>query len=192
MTRETANPPDHDRAFMLDALPWLRDVSRYALSLARNTHDAEDLLQETFLRAYRAWHTFEHGSDCRAWLFRICRNEFLRTRDRSAQFVDVDEPVLEMLAAVRTRSTGTRSPEEVLSSIDLPAAVEHALQLLPQIFREVILLVDLHDHSYHSASDILGVAIGTVRSRLFRGRRLLRESLLAFARDAGIVYAGAE
>ena len=179
---------EKDRQFREEALRWLPEVTRFAISLTRNEVDAEDLVQETFLRAYRSWHLYEPGTECRGWLFTICRNHFLRLRERDRRQVICDDPELESLAAARFHNTVQQSGyHEMFSQVDLAEAVDRALAELPEGYREVVILVDIEDQSYQTASDVLGLPIGTVRSRLFRGRRLLQEKLLVFARDAGLL-----
>jgi RNA polymerase sigma-70 factor (ECF subfamily) len=184
---------EKDRQFQDEALRWLPDVTRFALSLTRHEADADDLVQETFLRAYRSWDRYEPGTECRGWLFTICRNIFRRTRKREARQVVCDDPELEALAAAAVHASAQQNGYgDLFARVDLSEAVERALADLPEGFRDVVNLVDLQDQSYESASRALGVPIGTVRSRLFRGRRLLQEALLTYARDAGLAGAGGE
>ena len=91
--------PTRDAEFARDALPWLDDVYRFALSLTRDEPDADDVVQETYLRAYRSWHTFIQGTDCRRWLFTICRNVFLRSRERQRPMVDLEDGEQDAVAA---------------------------------------------------------------------------------------------
>ena len=176
-----------DTEFARDALPWLDDVYRFAFSLTRNDADADDVVQDTFLRAYRSWHTFQQGSDCRRWLFTICRNAFLRTRERERNRVVLDDGDVEAVASAMVHVNAARGGDDkLLSRLDLGPALARALDRLPSPFRAAVMLVDVEDQSYEAASEILGVPIGTVRSRLFRGRRLLQEMLISYARDAGL------
>ncbi len=180
-----------DAEFARDALPFMDDVYRFAYSLTRNTADAEDLVQETFLRAYKSWHTFQPGSDARRWLFTICRNAFLRSREKLRHEVDVEDGSAETIAAVQSQSEMRRDgSDEILSRVDLAPALTRALDELPEPFRSTVILVDVEDQSYDAASEVLGVPVGTVRSRLFRGRRQLQDKLREFARDAGFASAG--
>jgi len=178
-----------EEAFEQEALPWLDDVYRFALSLTHDETDAEDVVQDTFLRAYRSWETYAAGSDCRRWLFTICRNAFLRSRERERRTVELDDTEREILAAaaLSVADLPRSSLEDILFRTDLLPAVEGALARLPATFRSVVVLVDIEEQSYEAAADILGVPIGTVRSRLFRGRRMMQELLAAHARDAGIL-----
>jgi len=189
VAERTESKRDSDIRFEREALPWMDDVYRFARSMTRDEADADDLVQETYLRAYRAWHTFEPGSDARRWLFTICRNVFLRTREREARRVDTggDDAVLETMAAVREASPfATQNADAIFSRIDLVPAIRKALGTLPDAFRSAVVLVDVEGQSYDEAATVLGVPIGTVRSRLFRGRRLLQQELLTYARDAGL------
>lgn len=166
------------------------DVYRFAFSLTRNTADAEDLVQETYLRAFRSWHTFQPGSDARRWLFTICRNAFLRSLEKRRHEVEVDEGDADAMAAAAAQE-GTRRDgmDQLLARVDLAPALTRALDELPEPFRSTVVLVDVEDQSYDAASEVLGVPVGTVRSRLFRGRRQLQEKLREYARDAGFASA---
>jgi RNA polymerase sigma-70 factor, ECF subfamily len=189
MTESPDAKREQDLRFEREALPWMDDVYRFARSMTHDEADADDLVQETYLRAYRAWHTFEPGSDCRRWLFTICRNVFLRTREREQRQVDTggDDAVLETMAAVREASPfAATNADAIFSRLDLVPAIRRAIGDLPEAFRSAVVLVDVEGQSYDEAAAVLGVPIGTVRSRLFRGRRLLQQSLLVFARDAGL------
>ena len=179
-----------NESFARDALPWMDDVYRFALSLTRDPADAQDIVQETYLRAYRSWHTFDPNSDCRRWLFTICRNAFLRSRQQGRLEVDVTDADAEAIAAAREhRAMIDDGTDRLLASVDLGPALDRALADLDEPFRSAVQLVDVEDQSYESAAEILGVPIGTVRSRLFRGRRQMQRSLGVHARDAGLLPA---
>ena len=186
----SAAPTENDLRFEAEALPWMDDVYRFALSLTRDASDADDVVQETYLRAYRSWHTFEPGSDARRWLFTITRNVFLRSRERERRLVDLDDGDVEALNTFAAHGQMVRDgTDQILSRIDLAPALRRALDDLDEPFKSAVLLVDLEDQSYEAAAEILGVPIGTVRSRLFRGRRILQDKLLTYARDAGFTTA---
>jgi RNA polymerase sigma-70 factor (ECF subfamily) len=177
---------DRDSAFEHEALPWIDDVYRFALSLTRDEADADDVVQDTYLRAFRSWHTYLPGSDCRRWLFTICRNVFLRSRERSRPSVELDAPEVDIAASTSIYATSANeSFDDPLSRLDLAPAIDKALARVPEPFRSTLVIVDVEDQSYESAAEALGVPIGTVRSRLFRGRRLMQEQLLTYASDAG-------
>jgi len=167
-------------------LQFLPNVARYARLLTENAADAEDLTQETFLRAYQHWNTFELGTDCRRWLFTICRNVHLRNRQRSKRFIEVDDPDAESFA-VRAAYDDAYSNGigRLFDRIDLAPAIERGIRELQPEYQEVILLVDIEDRTYADAAVQAGIPVGTIRSRLFRARRLLQESLLEHARDRG-------
>jgi RNA polymerase sigma-70 factor (ECF subfamily) len=169
------------------ALPHLGAVARFALSLARDAADADDLVQETFLRAFRGWHTYLAGSDARRWLFTICRNAFIRLQQRQARFVESDEGDLDALPAVaehaRAMSDGRLA---ALATLDVRPAILAAVDALPEPHHSILVLVDLEEHSYEEAAAVLEIPVGTVRSRLFRARRMVQASLLAHAEDAGL------
>ena len=173
-----------DGAFEHEALPWIDDVHRFALSLTRDESDADDVVQDTYLRAYRSWHTYMPGSDCRRWLFTICRNVFLRSRERARPTVDLEITEIDASVAGAIYPSVERS-DEVLARLDLAPAINDALAKVPEPFRSTLVMVDVEDQSYESAAEVLGVPIGTVRSRLFRGRRLMQEQLQVYAIDAG-------
>lgn len=180
-----------DAEFAREALPYMDDVYRFAYSLTRNTADAEDLVQETYLRAFRSWHTFQAGSDARRWLFTICRNAFLRSLEKRRHEVEVDDGDADAIAAVMAQEDARRDGiDQLLARVDLAPALQRALDELPEPFRSTVVLVDVEDQSYDAASEVLGVPVGTVRSRLFRGRRQLQEKLRDYARDAGFASAG--
>lgn len=174
---------DHDdRAFESEALRWIDIVYRFSLSLTRNRADADDLVQDTYLRAYRSWHTFERGSDARGWLLTICRNAFIRTRARARYRAETGDDI----ASFPERDTNDgRGVDRLLTRLDLGPAICQALDRLSEPYRSVVVLVDLEDQSYDAAAAILAVPIGTVRSRLFRARQQLRRTLRIYARDAG-------
>ena len=177
-----------DHEFRVEALRWLPEVTRFALSLERDEADADDLVQETFLKAYEAWHTYTPGTECRGWLFTICRNTYYKRRKREERHVSCDDPELEALAAVAVHASAQQGGyADLFTRFDLADAIDAAIAALPEAFRDVVILIDMSDQSYESAAALLDVPIGTVRSRLFRARRLLQEALINHARDAGLV-----
>ena len=173
-----------DVAFEREAMPWIEDVHRFALSLTRDESDADDVVQDTFLRAYRSWHTYMPGSDCRRWLFTICRNVFLRSRERARPTVELEATEIDAAVAGTLYGMSERL-DDVLSRLDLAPAITDALANVPEPFRSTLIIVDVEDQSYEAAAELLAVPIGTVRSRLFRGRRLMQEQLITYAVDAG-------
>jgi RNA polymerase sigma-70 factor, ECF subfamily len=178
--------PDRDVAFEHEAIPWIDDVYRFALSLTRDESDADDVVQDTFLRAFRSWHTYMPGSDCRRWLFTICRNVFLRSRERARPTVELDATDVDAVSADSLYSAAMHEGfDDLFSRLDLAPAIARALATVPEPFRSTLIIVDVDDQSYEAAAAMLNIPIGTVRSRLFRGRRLMQEQLLTYASDAG-------
>lgn len=178
-----------DVAFEQDTLEFLPDLMRFARSLTRDHADADDLVQDTYLRAFRARDTFVSGQGTRQWLFTICRNVFLRSRERASWVTTVeDDAQLETLASIHLHREARQCGfENVFDRLDFGPALDRAQQALPEAYRVAFALVDLGGHSYSEAAEVLRVPVGTVRSRLFRARRELQKSLIEFARDAGLV-----
>jgi RNA polymerase sigma-70 factor (ECF subfamily) len=173
--------------FEENALPHLESVTAFALSLTRDEADADDLVQETFLRALKGWHTFAPGTDCRRWLFTICRNAFIRMRSRKPAYADSgDGDPDAMPAAIAHMQAVREGVADAFDRIEVRPAIEHAVEALPEPHHSILVLVDLEGHSYEEAAAVLEVPLGTVRSRLYRARRHVQEALLAHARDMGI------
>lgn len=182
-----ADSRSRDEAFRAEALQHIDEVARYALSLTRDEPNADDLVQETFLRAYGAWDQYVPDTSCRAWLFTICRNAHARMAQREQRVLACEDAELEALGAAAVHASAVESGfGELFDQLDVMPALSRAVDELPEQFRDVVTLVDLEDMSYSDASRILGLPAGTVRSRLFRARRLLQERLIEHARDAGI------
>jgi RNA polymerase sigma-70 factor (ECF subfamily) len=171
------------------ALVHLDALYRSALRFTRNRAEAEDVLQETFLKAFRSFHRFNPGTSCRAWLFTILRNTFLnRVRDARWEVLEKDADAWESAAESATADPSAgASPEEEFFQTVLHGDVDRALKALPLVFREAVVLVDLEGLSYKEVAQVLGCPIGTVMSRLARGRGLLRRALGAFAREHGYI-----
>jgi RNA polymerase sigma-70 factor (ECF subfamily) len=187
--------PEDLRGFEDVALPLIPDVSRFAFSLTRDPDEADDLVQDTYLRAYRAWHTFTPGTNARSWLFTICKNTFRRRFRREKARPDVEHEAVgddDALPIVMSHVEADRlGLGDLFDRLDVQPALEQGLAELPELFREVVALVDLEGFSYHEAAQILDVPVGTVRSRLFRARRRLQEHLIDQAVDMGIAAGGA-
>ena len=181
--------PATDTSFEQRALACLPHIATFALSLTRETASADDLVQETFLRAFRARETFRPELDMRRWLFTICKNVFLREQERAQReplALDADEPTDETMGAIRLHIEIRAAGESVMfDHADLGDALRNALRALPETMRVVVVLVDQLDYDYADAAALLGIPIGTVRSRLFRARRLLQRSLIHHGHDAG-------
>ena len=181
-----------DAEFARLALPLLPAIARVARALTHDESDADDLVQDTFLKAFRHWSTFVAGSDCQRWLSAICRNTFfaLRARERWTTAVG-DDMDLETLAAVQLHALARDNHvEDMFARLDLAPAMNDAIDALDPPFRDVVRLVDVEDLRYEEAADVLGIPVGTVRSRLYRARRLLQQCQVKFAVDAGFQGAG--
>ena len=187
-----ANPdPSRDADFARIALPLLPAVARVARALARDPSDADDLVQETFLKAFRHWSTFDQMGDCRRWLSAICRNTYFAQRSRQRWMTAVgDDQELETFAAVSLHKLAReKGVEDLFARQDLGPAIAKAVADLEPAARDVVQLVDVDDLRYEEAAEALGIPIGTVRSRLYRARRLLQAALLDYALDAGYATA---
>ncbi|HVO34063.1 MAG TPA: sigma-70 family RNA polymerase sigma factor [Gemmatimonadales bacterium] len=175
-------------AFQAEALQHLDAVYRYAYALTRDQSEAEDLTQDTFLQALRHWEQFRPGTNARAWLFTICRNLFLRQRERRAREEPTEAAVLDGIASTAQAFAAPADAGRALfDAPELGDVIRKELDKLPAEYREVVELSDLQDQSYADIAQVLGVPLGTVKSRLFRGRRLLQEALVDYARDAGLL-----
>jgi len=180
--------------FEAAAMPYLDPLYNAAYRMARNPQDAEDLVQETYLKAYKYYDKFEEGTNLKAWLFKILKNTFINSYRKKQQappkadFADIEES---FETIVRDDSgQQARTPEEELLEKVLDEDVQHAIEELPHDYRMVVLLADLEGFSYKEIADILEIPVGTVMSRLYRGRRLLEEALLKYARGHGYIRDG--
>ena len=164
-----------------------------ALRMTRNSSDAEDLVQEAYLRAYRGYASFEEGTNLRAWLFRILTNQYINTyraKQRRPIETDVDDVEdLYLYHRIANLGAASRSAEDTLFDLFTDEEVKTALEELPETFRIPVLLADVEGFSYKEIAEMTDVPIGTVMSRLHRGRKAMHKKLYDFAEQRGLVEA---
>lgn len=194
MSQETADA-ELRTSFQEEALPHLDAVYRFALRLAGSPDAAEDLVQETFLRAFRAWDQYTPGTRAKSWLFTICRNVFLRQRERGQRHDEIvtenaarapgtPEPVNPLWGSLR----GVDPEGEFFESI-VDERIFAAIDALPEEFRSAVVLSDMEGLPYEEIARLMGVPLGTVKSRLYRGRRQLQKVLYDYAAEMGYIDA---
>jgi RNA polymerase sigma-70 factor (ECF subfamily) len=176
--------------FEREALPHLGALYSAAIRLTRNERDAEDLVQDAMLRAYRFFDTFQAGTNCKAWLFRILTNVFrnrYREREREREILGEAESSDANLEQFTAGTEAGRDVESALLGRLVSEDVEKALAQIPQDFRLAVILADLEDFSYKEIADIIECPAGTVMSRLFRGRKMLQRLLYDYAVEQGVI-----
>jgi len=181
---------DKRKQFETEALPHMDALYRTALRMTKNQSDAEDLVQETMVKAYRFWDKFEPGSNCRAWLFKIMTNIFIneyRSKSRTPVSVNMDDIDDNFLYGQLAALSPEKNPEEQLFAKIFDDDVKKAIEELPDDFRLVVVLSFLEDFSYQEIADIVDLQLGTVKSRLHRGRKLLQKKLYDYAVKNGFI-----
>ena len=175
------------REFNTEMIPHMDALYNFAIRLANDPNDAEDLVQDTIVKAYRFFSSYERGTNAKAWLFRILKNSYINNyRKQSKQPFQVDyDEISTYYESVRSERSDTTDMEEIMYRELLDDEVTRALNKLPEDFRTVVLLCDIEGFTYEEIANMLDVPIGTIRSRLHRGRNLLRTSLSQYASRRG-------
>ena len=187
---DETSTPDPRRDFEEQAIPFMDQLYAAAMRMTRNPADAADLVQETFVKAYGSWSTFTQGTNLKAWLYRILTNTFIngyRKNQRNPYQGTIDELEDWQLGGAESVTQGRSTRSAEAEAIDhLPDSdVKDALQSIPEDFRMAVYFADVEGFSYQEIADIMKTPVGTVMSRLHRGRRLLRDLLADYARDRG-------
>jgi len=175
--------------FEREALPHINSLYNFALRMTGDADDANDLVQETFLKAYRFFDKFEQGTNCKAWLFRIMKNSYInlyRKKTKEPDKVDYDE-IKDFYNIIKSSYTDSHDLQEKLFNNLFDDDITRAIESLPEDFRTVVILSDIEEFSYEEIAEFVECPVGTVRSRLHRGRKLLRAKLFEYARNKGYV-----
>lgn len=175
--------------FNEEIIPHLDALYNFGLRLTYDPNDAEDLVQDTIVKAYRFFSSYEKGTNAKAWLFRILKNSYInnyRKKSKKPSQVDYDE-VSSFYETIRDERTDTSDLEDTMYRELIDDDITKALDDIPEDFRTVVLLCDVEDFTYEEIANMLDVPIGTIRSRLHRGRNLLKAQLMEYAENRGYV-----
>jgi RNA polymerase sigma-70 factor (ECF subfamily) len=189
---------EHKRGwdFEAAAMPFVDSLYNTAYRMTRNAEDAEDLVQEAYFKAYKYYDKFQEGTNFKAWLFKILKNTFINSYRKKQQqplrtdFADIEESFEHQISSEATGKL--QSPEQELLADVLDEDVQRAMDDLPEDYRMAVVLADLEGFSYKEIAEILEVPVGTVMSRLYRGRKLLEAAMLDYAKDHNYLSAGEE
>jgi RNA polymerase sigma-70 factor, ECF subfamily len=178
-----------NQEFEREAVPHMDALYNYAIKMTGDSDDASDLIQETYLKAFRFWDKFEKGTNCKAWLFRIMKNTFINTYRKNTKEPDkVDyEEIENFYENIKPSSTDSAHLEKDIYDNLLDDELSSAISSLPEDFRTVVILCDIEGYTYDEIADFVDVPVGTVRSRLHRARKMLYTKLHKYASDKGYV-----
>lgn len=193
--REKESAAERTKRFERDALQYMNQLYAAAMRYTKNPEDAQDLVQDTYAKAYTSFHQFEPGTNLKAWLYRVLTTTFINTYrkdQRRPQTTDSELEDWQLAAASSHTSDQGKSTEDVVLENLPDSDIKNALAQIPEEFRMVVYLADVEGFSYKEIADIVGVPTGTVMSRLHRGRKQLREKLSDYARERGYVKGGAK
>jgi RNA polymerase sigma-70 factor (ECF subfamily) len=180
---------DKEKEFLEEAVPSMNFLYSFARHLTGNPNDADDLVQDTFLKAYKFWDKYEKGTNIRAWLFRIMKNSYInryRKEVKEPNLVDFDE-IQEFYTSLKEVTNDEQDLEAKIFSGILDDDVSKALDSLPPDFKTVVILCDIEGLSYEEIADFIDIPVGTVRSRLHRGRKMLQSHLFDYAKQKGYI-----
>ena len=193
--REKESAAERKKRFERDALQYMNQLYAAAMRYTKNPEEAQDLVQDTYAKAYTSFHQFEPGTNLKAWLYRVLTTTFINTYRKDQRRPQTSDSELEdwqiAEASSHTSDQGKSSEDVVLENLP-DSDIKNALAEIPEEFRMAVYLADVEGFSYKEIADIVGVPAGTVMSRLHRGRKQLREKLTDYARERGYVKGGAQ
>ena len=193
--REKESADERTKRFERDALQYMNQLYAAAMRYTKNPEDAQDLVQDTYIKAYNSFHQFEPGTNLKAWLYRVLTTTFINTYRKDQRRPQTSDSELEdwqiAEASSHTSDQGKSTEDVVLENLP-DSDIKNALAEIPEEFRMAVYLADVEGFSYKEIAEIVGVPAGTVMSRLHRGRKQLREKLTDYARERGYVKGGAK
>jgi RNA polymerase sigma-70 factor (ECF subfamily) len=193
--RDKESAAERTKRFERDALQYMNQLYAAAMRYTKNPEDAQDLVQDTYIKAYNSFHQFEPGTNLKAWLYRVLTTTFINTYRKDQRRPQTSDSELEdwqiAEASSHTSDQGKSTEDVVLENLP-DSDIKNALAEIPEEFRMAVYLADVEGFSYKEIAEIVGVPAGTVMSRLHRGRKQLREKLTDYARERGYVIGGAK